>query len=323
MTITPGSLDYLYYNGVLDHIPYEAYEMGPVVANSQQTGFTGLPPLGSLKQSILGDNNYNSVTNQTTNTSDYLNSAMKGEMYGYYGNSNDSFTRTTNSSINQSGNYSQSAQMFGTSNGYGGLNGSASNMSIANGNGYLSPAQGMNGYDLGVQSEDYPKYSLFNNRGYGNRQANYDSSNRNKGGFGKALLTMLAATGAIVGGIFLLSKGKPAEKTTIWQDLRNWFKNNNIGAKLNPKNWIKNHPNFWAKLNPKNWVKNHPNFWAKLNPKNWIKKKPSAQNQTKTSFWAKLNPKNWGKKNTNTANTNKTGNFWSKLNPKNWFKKKG
>ena len=26
MTILPGSLDYLYYNGILDHIPYEAYE---------------------------------------------------------------------------------------------------------------------------------------------------------------------------------------------------------------------------------------------------------------------------------------------------------
>ena len=27
MTVLPGSLDYLYYNGVLDHIPNEAYEM--------------------------------------------------------------------------------------------------------------------------------------------------------------------------------------------------------------------------------------------------------------------------------------------------------
>jgi len=25
MTIQPGSLDYLYYNGIIDHIPYEAY----------------------------------------------------------------------------------------------------------------------------------------------------------------------------------------------------------------------------------------------------------------------------------------------------------
>lgn len=26
MTVLPGSLDYLYYNGIIDHIPYEAYE---------------------------------------------------------------------------------------------------------------------------------------------------------------------------------------------------------------------------------------------------------------------------------------------------------
>ena len=28
MTVLPGSLDYLYYNGIIDHIPYEAYDMG-------------------------------------------------------------------------------------------------------------------------------------------------------------------------------------------------------------------------------------------------------------------------------------------------------
>ena len=30
MTVLPGSLDHLYYNGILDSIPYEAYEMPPV-----------------------------------------------------------------------------------------------------------------------------------------------------------------------------------------------------------------------------------------------------------------------------------------------------
>ena len=34
MTVMPGSLDYLYYNGVLDYIPYEAYEMGPIPRNT-------------------------------------------------------------------------------------------------------------------------------------------------------------------------------------------------------------------------------------------------------------------------------------------------
>ncbi len=26
MAVLPGSLDHLYYNGIIDHIPYEAYE---------------------------------------------------------------------------------------------------------------------------------------------------------------------------------------------------------------------------------------------------------------------------------------------------------
>jgi len=34
MTVLPGSLDYLYYNGILDHIPYEAYEMPAVYQNA-------------------------------------------------------------------------------------------------------------------------------------------------------------------------------------------------------------------------------------------------------------------------------------------------
>ena len=33
MTVLPGSLDYLYYNGILDHIPYEAYEGAPLPQN--------------------------------------------------------------------------------------------------------------------------------------------------------------------------------------------------------------------------------------------------------------------------------------------------
>ena len=307
MTVTPGSLDYLYYNGVLDHIPYEAYEMGPVVPGSQQTGLKGFPPLGQLKQSVMGDNTYNNITTQNTSKSDYLNSAMKGEMYGYYGNSNDSFTRSTNSGINQSGNYSKLSQMSGAGYGYGGSYNSMNGMSSANGYSYPGAAQSMNGYDTATQGENYPKYSLFNNRGYGNQQTNYASRKRNRSGFGDAILKLLAITGAITGSILLITKlkNKPAQTTTTaWQDIKNWVNNSKFLSKLNPKNWFKNHPNFWSKLNPKNWFKKSTNntkssgsFWSKLNPKNWFKKNPSTQNQTKTSFWSKLNPKNWFKKN--------------------------
>lgn len=35
MAIQPGSLDYLYYNGIIDHIPYEAYEMTPMTPSGR------------------------------------------------------------------------------------------------------------------------------------------------------------------------------------------------------------------------------------------------------------------------------------------------
>jgi hypothetical protein len=52
MTALPGSLDYLYYNGVLDHIPYEAYEMPPVAANYGNT-MNGTEYLNYAKQGML------------------------------------------------------------------------------------------------------------------------------------------------------------------------------------------------------------------------------------------------------------------------------
>lgn len=58
MSVLPGSLDYLYYNGILDHIPYEAYEMSAPAMNGTQ----------------------------------YLNMAQSANMYG----STDSFERNRN-----------------------------------------------------------------------------------------------------------------------------------------------------------------------------------------------------------------------------------
>lgn len=46
MAITPGSLDYLYYNGILDHIPYEAYEMTPGFANMNATQYLNMAKQG-------------------------------------------------------------------------------------------------------------------------------------------------------------------------------------------------------------------------------------------------------------------------------------
>ena len=100
MAVLPGSLDYLYYNGILDHIPYEAYEMTPVMNGNQ-----------------------------------YMNMAMSGAGYRNYGQ-NDAFVRSGVNSQNISTtsdayvmrnpndyrtgeNYSPMQNAFGINNGVG------------------------------------------------------------------------------------------------------------------------------------------------------------------------------------------------------------
>ena len=64
MTVLPGSLDYLYYNGILDHIPYEAYEMPAVNQNSYAEN-------------------------------PYMNSAMSGSLYKNHGQVKDMFNASS------------------------------------------------------------------------------------------------------------------------------------------------------------------------------------------------------------------------------------
>ena len=82
MSVMPGSLDYLYYNGILDHIPYEAYESTPM------------------------------------NGSQYLNQAKQGLLYDTY-TSPDTFVKRNNTDYKQSENYSFSKSAFGLNNGVG------------------------------------------------------------------------------------------------------------------------------------------------------------------------------------------------------------
>lgn len=65
MAVLPGSLDYLYYNGVLDSIPYEAYDM----------------PMKS------------GMTQPTMNGSEYLKAAQQGFGYQAQAGLHDSFVR--------------------------------------------------------------------------------------------------------------------------------------------------------------------------------------------------------------------------------------
>lgn len=92
MTVLPGSLDYLYYNGILDHIPYEAYEMGPATASGM---------------------GYNQM-----NGSQYLNQAMQGSMYNTYTNP-DTFVRRNSNEYRQGEDYSLAQQTFGINDGIG------------------------------------------------------------------------------------------------------------------------------------------------------------------------------------------------------------
>ena len=48
MTVLPGSLDYLYYNGILDYIPYEAYSL-PAFANYEPINPTSPYPYDTLE----------------------------------------------------------------------------------------------------------------------------------------------------------------------------------------------------------------------------------------------------------------------------------
>ncbi|MBQ7764505.1 hypothetical protein IJ384_03945 [bacterium] len=94
MAILPGSLDYLYYNGILDHIPYEAYEQTPIT------------PSGMAQMSGMGMNytanpmmhGYGTAPMPAMNGTQYLQSAQKGLLYNTY-TYPDTFVRRNNNDI--------------------------------------------------------------------------------------------------------------------------------------------------------------------------------------------------------------------------------
>lgn len=72
MTVLPGSLNYLYNNGIVDHIPYEAYTMSPMT------------PSGYAQMAGVAHNPYAGA--------DYLKMAQSGLLYNTYADS-DTFMR--------------------------------------------------------------------------------------------------------------------------------------------------------------------------------------------------------------------------------------
>lgn len=109
MTILPGSLDYLYYNGVLDHIPYEAYEYGPIVQNGSTQSYSiqngGIQSYGmqnnyGLPESIQQNDSfelstYSDKTNSPYNIkySQYSNSAQSANQYNKHNQHNNKYNR--------------------------------------------------------------------------------------------------------------------------------------------------------------------------------------------------------------------------------------
>lgn len=106
MTIQPGSLDYLYYNGILDHIPYEAYEYTPVTKSGMTQYNTNMPSGMSLKQAALG------YTPTSISGEQYLNSASHGELYNSY-NMNDTYSKSDSAGTQTGEGYSIKKHAYG------------------------------------------------------------------------------------------------------------------------------------------------------------------------------------------------------------------
>lgn len=100
MAVLPGSLDYLYHNGILPRIPYEAYEMTPMTP-SGQAQFAGMGMGYGFNASPM----YGAVGMSSMNGTQYLNQAQRGLMYNTY-TCPDTFVRRNNKPIEAGEGYS-------------------------------------------------------------------------------------------------------------------------------------------------------------------------------------------------------------------------
>ena len=107
--VLPGSLDYLYYNGILDHIPYEAYEMTPMTPS----GMAQMSGMGTGYGMNMG--NYSGIGQM--NGSQYLQAAQGGLLYDTY-TYPDTFVRRNNN-VTESSQYSIKQKAFSDGEGYG------------------------------------------------------------------------------------------------------------------------------------------------------------------------------------------------------------
>ena len=187
--VMPGSLDYLYYNGVLDHIPYYAYDSIPY----NQSQFGNQYSFGG--NNLYGNHQYASgqfASNQYA-SNNYLNTAMQGNAYNTY-NHPDTFVRR-----NDYGHYSIREHAFSPNNGYG----SGADFEVmANGE------DGKNFRETIMSTASKAKESVANAPSY---------------------VKGLLAGGVILGTLAMLFKGKKSvayNSTGFWAKVNplNWFK---------------------------------------------------------------------------------------------------
>ena len=200
MTILPGSLDHLYYGGIIDHIPYEAYEYGPAMPYSGM-----INPYSGLKQAITGVG--------------YLNTAKRGLLYDTY-TSNDTFVRRDMSGFGAStgGNYSIRDNAYGANSGFG----NGYNVAV---NSYGE--QGASFIDSIRNAASKTKDSVLN----------ASSSSIWKG---LAAAALIIATPILMFKCRKKPSAEVAEAVTkpgFLTRCKEWF--SNLGSKINPKNWFK------------------------------------------------------------------------------------
>lgn len=118
MAVLPGSLDYLYYNGILPTIPYKAYEQTPVTA-SGMAQMSGMGTGYNIGNSIGMTSTMNSSqTMPQMNGTQYLQSAQKGLLYDTY-NYPDTFVPKDNGGNKPQNEYSIAEKAYSDGENYG------------------------------------------------------------------------------------------------------------------------------------------------------------------------------------------------------------
>jgi hypothetical protein len=246
MTILPGSLDYLYYNGILERIPYEAYEMIPASPGGMQQNDLSaeLQAVRNLKQSGFNNSGMNGagMSSISMHGSNYLNTAKKGDLYGSYGNFNDSYYGTTN--YQQVGMQPQ-AKMYG---------GSKSrrlrrNSRRGNGLAYKESGNTYNKYDRQLRKNG--GYDFRSSLGTETTDTKEGVLNSHPGAKGLLAALIIVATPILFFKRLIKPKAAKAVVPSKTKGRRRSGKNNSATPPSTPKST----KSFWQKINPFNWFK--------------------------------------------------------------------